>query len=197
MPRYRRKFKPDSTSSRNNKIKLNDKCSPHFTWLDLISCGETYENSDCENLPREPETWCALANLANEILEPTKKEFSNLKLTYCFASRGLTAQIPDRIAPRSDQHSSYELSSSGQRICKLGGAAVDFWAPGIDTRHLASFVIANVQFDSVYFYGDKRPLHVSWSEAPRRNIIEMRYSEKHTRYFPVKRTELKFLNIYG
>ena len=138
-----------------------------------------------------------MASLSNQILEPTKKIFNNLELTYCFASKELTSRISDRIAPRLDQHASFELNTAGRRICTLGGAAADFFAPGIETRRIASFIVANLKFDSLYFYGDQRPLHVSWSEAPRRNIIEMRYSEKHTRYFPVKRTELKFLQIYG
>ena len=66
---------------------------------------------------------------------------------------------------RLDQHASFELNSNGKRTCERVGAAVDLHVPG--TR--ASQVVAQVRrqpFDRIYFYGDDRPVHVSWSSTP-------------------------------
>ena len=140
---------------------LNDKCSQHFCWLDLINCGETMASSDISNIPESDETWVALSNLARCVLDPIVDNFGPIQLTYCFASPRLSSQIERSIAPRRDQHASHEKLANGKPVCKLGGAAVDFMARDCSSAKTASFTVEHLPFDALYFYGSSRPVHVS------------------------------------
>ncbi len=39
--------------------------------------------------------------------------------------------------------------------------AVDFRVPGVDSKTVAEWIVSNVRFDRLYFYGGDRPIHVS------------------------------------
>jgi hypothetical protein len=160
-------------------VQLSETCSAHFRYRDLVACGETWARLfanavevPAEFLPAQPETWAALEAIATQILDPLVAEFGSLTLTYGFAAQALTRHIPARIAPQLDQHASFELNSKGKRICERGGAAVDLHVPGAH----ASQVVAQLRrlpFDRVYFYGDDRPIHVSWSATPIGHVTSM------------------------
>lgn len=177
--------------------RLNERCSNHFRWQDLIICGETMAISDISNTPESEKSWDALANLARFILDPLVDHFGRINLTYCFSSKALSSLIKSSIAPRRDQHASHETSANGKLVCTFGGAAADFISPSVSSSKAATFVIQHLPFDALYFYGDERPIHVSWSEKPRGLIVDMKFKENYQRHFPVRRTAERFLELYG
>ena len=144
---------------------IDDRCSEHFTFRQLIECGDTFKRSSVANVPREHETYAALADLANLILEPVVEYFGAIELTYGFCSRLLAKAVVEQcggIAPRLDQHASHETNSRGDPICSRLGAAVDFLVVDEDMAEVANWLIDHTPFDRLYFYGTTRPLHVSY-----------------------------------
>jgi hypothetical protein len=64
--------------------------------------------TDIPNVPKEPDIYTALVDLAWHILAPCIDYFGMIRLTYGFCSPQLASKIPGRIAPKIDQHASYE-----------------------------------------------------------------------------------------
>jgi len=177
--------------------ELAQPCSSFFKWEDLILAGETARAHPEDNIPRQIQTREALQSLASLILDPIASEISKPRLTYGLSCAGIVNRIAKRIAPAVDQHSSFECWSNGNRICSLGGAAVDFFVEGRTASEVAVFVVETLPFDALYFYGDDRPIHVSWSQTPRNVAVEMKFNAAHQRYFPVRRTPKRFLELHG
>lgn len=88
--------------------------------------------------------------------------FGPLALTYCFAGLDLTRRIPARIAPKLDQHAGYELRPDGRAICDRLGQAADCRVPDVASDVVANYIVAELPFDRLYYYGPDRPLHVSY-----------------------------------
>lgn len=149
-----------------------DPCGANFLYRDLIECGETQSEHKIANLPKQPETYAALFELAEYVLDPTWKQFGPVQLTYGFCSLELLKKIPDRIAAKLDQHSSHEKRDNGNYICERLGAACDFLVAGTDMRDVAKWIYYNTQVDRIYFYGSKRPLHVSFSRNRAHQFVE-------------------------
>ena len=164
-------------------FELTKKCSKYFTYKDLIECGETQSRLGFKNLPIQERSFEALAELALNILDPLVEKFGELKLTYGFCSPGLAKKIPSNIAPKIDQHSSWELNSKGNLICERGGAAVDFIIPNTGMLEVAKWLTKNIEFDRLYFYGDKLPVHVSYGPDGTGQIVLMT-NEKNGRLIP-------------
>ena len=120
-------------------------------------------------------------DLAVNILDPVIDYFGMIELTYGFCSRELAKHIPKNIAPKLDQHAAYELNTRGNLICPRLGAAVDFIVQDENMREVADWIVENTAFDRLYFYGEDKPLHVSYSETPKSEMVEMRVSEKGKR----------------
>src|SRR5262249_55078055 len=152
---------------------LNERCGKHFTFHDLITCGETQKKTGTPNIPAQPATYNALAHLATLVLDPVIDYFGPIILTYGFCSRELAKHIPGRIAPQLDQHASHELNTRGKPICKRSGAAVDFIVSDESMLEVAQWIVNQTPFDRLYFYGDKRPLHVSCGPESKREIVIM------------------------
>ncbi|BBL72918.1 hypothetical protein [Methylomagnum ishizawai] len=55
-----------------------------------------------------------------------------------------------------------------------GKAAVDFLVEDEDMAEVARWIMANLPFDRLYFYGRERPIHVSSSAEPVGEAYEMR-----------------------
>ncbi|NCW02413.1 MAG: hypothetical protein EBW20_11425 [Betaproteobacteria bacterium] len=89
-----------------------------------------------------------------------------IKLTYGFASQGLTKHIKGRIAPELDQHAGHELNRLGRAVCPRLGAAVDFLVQDEDMVEVARWITQNLQFDRLYVYAPDKPIHLSHSNAP-------------------------------
>ena len=153
---------------------LDATCGLHFTYRDLIHCGETQARTGLPNLPRRPETYTALRDLAVNILDPVIDYYGMIRLTYGYCSAALAKEIKHRIAPELDQHAGHELKRTGRPICPRLGAAVDFLVEDEDMAEVAGWIIENLPFDRLYFYGKDRPVHVSWSEAPAGEAWELR-----------------------
>ena len=141
---------------------LDQRCGLHFCYRDFVACGETQHQLGVLNLPLRPETYNALHALATRVLDPVIEYFGGIRLTYGFSCAGLASKIPGRIAPKLDQHAGCELSRSGALICSRAGAACDFLVEDENMREVAEWVLSNVPFDRLYFYGDDRPIHVSY-----------------------------------
>ena len=145
---------------------LDESCGQHLKFRDLIQCGETQSRLGISNLPLNPETYNALYSLTTQILDPVIEYFGAVRLTYGFCSPALGSKISSRVAPKLDQHASYECNKHGNPICDRLGAAVDFIIEDEDMVEVALWISENLTFDRMYIYGRNKPMHVSLSEAP-------------------------------
>lgn len=169
----------------NNESMLDRMASASFAFRDLIECGETWHrlaknHTPVDNVPLQPDTWTSLSQLASCLLEPLQKHFGTVHLTYGFCSRKLQRIIESGprpgIAPAHDQHASCELNSKDNLICQRQGAACDFDIIGMEDRmdEVAHWIIDNLAFDALYYYGRNRPLHLSWGPEMRKMTVLMR-----------------------
>lgn len=159
-------------------MSIDELCSRHFRFRDLIECGATWHKltpaeRSAVQLPQQDASWHNLRELACQILDPLVDAFGPLKLTYGFAPPGLTRRIRGRIAPHLDQHAACELRADGRPICDRGGAAVDFSIAGQRSSALVDWMLERLPVDRVYYIDDARPVHVSWSEHPLRTVIQL------------------------
>ena len=145
---------------------LDDACGSNFRYRDFIECGETWRRLKIDNTPKQPETYNAYTDLAVNLLDPIVEYFGMIKLTYGFASQGLTKHIKGRIAPELDQHAGHELNRLGRAVCPRLGAAVDFLVQDEDMVEVARWITQNLQFDRLYVYAPDKPIHLSHSNAP-------------------------------
>lgn len=159
----------------SNRIPdLDQQCGTHFTFRDFIECGETQARTVVKNVPLNPATYNALHALATRVLDPLIDYFGPIRLTYGFCSAELGKHIKSRVAPNLDQHAGCELGAKGRLICDRGGVSCDFVVDDENMREVAQWVITNVPFDRLYFYGDDRPLHVSVGPQNSGAAYEMR-----------------------
>ncbi len=152
---------------------LDTRCGASLTYRALIQCGETRQRLGIANLPLNPETYNALHDLTTQILDLVIEYFGSIRLTYGFSSSTLARNIQRGIAPKLDQHAACERGPSGAFLCERGGAACDFIVEDEDMRDVAEWIIANLQFDRLYFYGPNRPIHVSYAPDPARLAYRM------------------------
>jgi DNA phosphorothioation-associated putative methyltransferase len=153
---------------------LDAPCGRYFTYRRLIECGETHARTGLPNLPKEPDSYSALYDLAVNILDPVIDYFGMIELTYGFCSSELAKRIAGRIAPELDQHAAHELNRKGRPICPRLGAAADFLVRDENMEEVARWIMANLPFDRLYYYGPNKPVHVSYSERPAGEAHEMR-----------------------
>lgn len=152
---------------------LDQRCGVTFTYRSFIECGETQGRLRLKNIPLRAESYNALRDLATHVLDPVIEYFGPIRLTYGFGSAELTRNIAGRIAPKLDQHAACEIGRNGSPVCARGGAACDFIVDDEDMREVADWIIANVAFDRLYFYGAKRSIHVSYGPENSRAAYEM------------------------
>ncbi len=148
---------------------------------EFCTCSKTYNRyKDLINpYPENPDSIGAIENLFKQLLNPIINHFGfeNFHLTYGFASKDLikylnrkdpvTGQKNGRISPKGDQHTAHETNRNGNYICKHLGAACDFQIKGINSGKVTRWIIENLEFDSLYFYGCDRPIHVSYAPVNR------------------------------
>jgi hypothetical protein len=147
--------------------------SAHFMASDLLHAGETWARTRVVNAPTQASTWTSLKRLCEDILEPVRARFGPPSITYGFASTALMKNIHERTAPALDQHAGHEAKRGGQPICCRLGQAVDFFVPGVSSADVALWIVENLHFDRLYFYGEDRPLHVSVGPDESRAITAM------------------------
>jgi len=180
----------------NNSIlpSLDMKCGRYLTFRDLIECGETQEKTGLKNIPSQMGTYEALEKLCLNIVDEVIDEYGMIKLTYGFCSAELAKQIPGHIDPKLDQHSACELNRKGSPICKRLGAACDFLVEYESMLEVAQWIINNCRYDRLYFYGDDRPIHVSFGPEEKKQIVLMPV-QKSGRRVPRVISEIKFLAL--
>ena len=155
---------------------LDAPCGQHFTYRDLLECGETWQRLQLANIPQQADTYNALQDLAVNIIDPVIDYFGMVRLTYGFCSAALAKQIPAHIAPKLDQHACHELNRLGKPICSRLGAAVDFIVEDEDMLEVAEWLATHTPFDRLYFYGADKPIHVSYGPEHKREWVDMRVS---------------------
>lgn len=155
---------------RNNlsEFHIRAKASKHFSFEQLILCGETLANNQIDNLPKQADSWRALSQLATKLLDPVYVQFGPLELTYGFCSPQLARLIAKNknphIAPSLDQHCSHELNRNHKIICNRLGAACDFFIQdkSVDMQVVAKWICENLKYDRLYYYGQHSPIHISY-----------------------------------
>jgi hypothetical protein len=127
-----------------------------------------------------------LEMLIAEILIPTERKFDALTVTYGFTSSKLAAYIAKHsssgTAPQLDQHAVCELNSKNNEISKRTGSACDFIVPNQSMAEITRFIVKNLNFDRIYYYGNNRPIHVSISDTPIKHLQIMCESSSGRRY---------------
>jgi DNA phosphorothioation-associated putative methyltransferase len=152
---------------------LDEQCGSYLTYRQLIECGETQKTTGIANLPKQAESYNALYDLAVKIIDPVVDYFGMVRLTYGFCSHELGKHINKRVAPKLDQHASHEVNSKQNHICPRLGAAVDFIVEDENMREVADWIAENTPFDRLYFYGDDRPIHVSYGPQQKKEYVEL------------------------
>ena len=129
-----------------------------------------------KNTPIKNESIDALNNLMQYLLNPIQNKFGEITITYGFTSFELLKYIkknsPGNMAPELDQHASFEVNSKGNRICKRDGAACDILVEGFENQmHIvAKFIINELPFDRLYFYGSDCPIHITFGSDHKRYL---------------------------
>lgn len=173
---------------------LDSHCGQYFNFRQLIECGETQERTGLANLPECSESYNALHDLAVKVLDPVIDYFGMIRLDYGFCSQELANKIPARIDPKRDQHAAHELNRKGRPVCERLGAAVDFFIEDECMLEVAQWVVVNTPFDRLYFYGNNKPVHVSFGPNHDRQIVRM-IPCKTGRLMPRVISQDAFLNL--
>ena len=158
----------------------------YLTLEEFCTCTNTYQkyvlqiNPFPQNLT---ETLPAIQDLAHFILEPIIDYFGidNFRLTYGFCSQDLkkylakkdpeTGQKNGRVTPEIDQHIAHEINKNGKYYCQRLGAACDFMIVGEKSDRIIDWILAQqLPFDSLYYYGAERPIHISYGPQHKRSI---------------------------
>lgn len=162
------------------------KLGKYLTLEEFCTCTQTYQkyadqiNPFPENLS---ETLPALENLNRFILDSIIDYFGidKFRLTYGFCSKDLKKYLakkdPEtglkngRVAPEIDQHLAHEINKNGKYYCQRLGAACDFLILGSGSDRVIDWTLAQkLPFDSLYFYGVARPIHISYGLQNKREI---------------------------
>ncbi len=157
----------------------------YLTLSKFCQCSKTYKkyNSQIDPFPKNPETIKAIKELNQFIIDPIIDNFGRdrFKLTYGFCSpdlkRFLNKKDPitgiknGRIDPSRDQHMGHEINKNGNYYCQRLGAASDFLIEDLESESLINWILERqLPFDSIYFYGSDRSIHISYGPQHRRDI---------------------------
>jgi len=156
---------------------LDSPCGQHLSYRQIIECGETQAKTGLANCPKQADSYTALYDLASHVLDPVIDYFGMIKLTYGFCSHDLGKHIKGRVAPKLDQHAAHETNSKKTLICPRLGAAIDFIVEDENMREVADWVAENTPFDRLYFYGEDRPIHVSYGPEQKGEYIDLVMTE--------------------
>jgi DNA phosphorothioation-associated putative methyltransferase len=157
--------------------ELDNQCGRNLTYRQLIECGETQQRIGLANCPKQPDSYTALSDLTTHILDPVIDYFGMINLTYGFCSHELGKHINKRVAPKLDQHAAHELNTKKNLICPRLGAAIDFIVDDENMREVADWIAENTPFDRLYFYGEDRPIHVSYGPEQKGEYIDLVMTE--------------------
>lgn len=131
-----------------------------------------------DNSPN-PQSEQAITELCVNILAPIEKQFGEVFITYGFTSHNLLKEVlkdnPAHIAPKLDQHSSFEFNSQGKVICNRAGSACDIIVKGLENNmySVAKWIADHLPVDRMYLYGKNRPIHLSYGPENSRFVQVM------------------------
>ena len=140
-----------------------------------------------DNTPKESESILSAILMLETVLLPISKEFGDIHITYGFVSSELNKYIQKNNSsgtyPSIDQHAASELNNINNHICKRHGLACDFIVNGYKDQmdQVMLFIVSNLKFDKIYFYGNDKPLHVSVGNESERHLQVMNISDKGRR----------------
>ena len=162
------------------------KLGKYISLEEFCTCSKTYQKyaNSIDPYPKNiEETIPALQALNQIIIDPIINQFGreNFKLTYGFCSPSLkryldkkdpqTGQKNGRIDPSRDQHIAHEINKNGKYYCSRLGAACDFLIISEDSDKVIDWLLQKqLPFDSIYFYGKTRPIHISYGPQNKRDI---------------------------
>lgn len=166
----------------------------YLTLEEFCTCTQTYRKY-ADQIDPYPKNWDetlpALEALCQHIIDPVIDEFDRerFQLTYGFCStdlkRWLAKKDPatgiknGRVSPNLDQHMAHEVNRNGKYCCSRLGAACDFCILDLPSNILVDWIVAKgLPFDSLYFYGTSRPIHISYGPQHKQNIWS--FTEKGT-----------------
>ncbi len=157
-----------------------------LTLQEFCTCTQTYRKyADLiDPYPQNlEETIPALEALCLHLLDPIIAHFGRerFQLTYGFCSKDLkrflsqkdpeTRMKNGRVDPSRDQHMVHEVNRSGKYYCDRLGAACDFRILGVESDLLVDWILEQRSpFDSLYFYGSDRPIHISYGAQHKREV---------------------------
>jgi hypothetical protein len=157
----------------------------YLTLEDFCTCSQTYKkyHNKIDIIPKNPETLLALKDLNKFIIDPIIDHFGKdkFKLTYGFCSPNLkryldkkdpiTGEKNGRIDSTRDQHMCHEINKNNQYYCQRLGASCDFLIIDIASEELVTWILEQkLPFDSLYFYGKERPIHISYGPQHKQDI---------------------------
>ena len=159
-----------------NYLSLPEFCTCTQAYQKYADSINPYPQNVAETIP-------ALRALCQHLLDPVIDHFGRrrFQLTYGFCSidlkRYLSQKDPEtglksgRVDPRRDQHMAHEVNRRGQYYCDRLGAAGDFQIVDLVSDQLVEWILEQqLPFDSLYFYGSDRPLHISYGPQHKRAI---------------------------
>jgi hypothetical protein len=158
----------------------------YLTFKEFCTCTNTYQ-SHAEQIDPYPknieESLPAIESLCQHVIDLVIDEFGRerFQLTYGFCStdlkRWLAKKDPvtglknGRVSPNLDQHMAHEVNRNGQYYCSRLGAACDFRILDLSSEDLVEWILTqHLPFDSLYYYGPDRPVHVSYGPQQKRDI---------------------------
>lgn len=155
----------------------------HYISLEkFCTCSKTYQrhSQDIDPYPWQPESHDAIASLFTYLLDPIIDQFGKDKfiLTYGFCSVDLKKYLEkgrNQTCAKIDQHCAHEVNSRGKLICDRLGAAADFLIEGVQSSEVIALMqLMYFPYDRIYFYGNNRPIHISYGPQHKRHIWKHR-----------------------
>ncbi|WP_416670430.1 hypothetical protein [Egbenema bharatensis] len=172
--------------NRVEKFQLSQLLGQYLSLEEFCTCTQTYQKyvDRIDPYPKNlEETIPALEALCQHILAPVIAHFGRerFQLTYGFCSkdlkRFLSQKDPEtgikngRVDPSRDQHMAHEKNRNGKYYCDRLGAACDFRIVGMESDRLVEWILEQrLPFDSLYYYGSDRPIHISYGSQHKRDI---------------------------
>jgi hypothetical protein len=166
-------------------IQKDLKLGKYFTLEAFCTCTQTYQKyaDQINPFPDNQASLTALKALHHWIIDPVIDYFSwdRFQLTYGFCSQDLRRYLEQkdpltglkngRVAPNLDQHIAHEIKKNGQFYCNRLGAACDFRIRDLASDQLVEWILnQKLPFDSLYFYGVDRPIHMSYGPQQKRDL---------------------------
>jgi hypothetical protein len=162
-----------------------ERLGQYLTLGEFCTCTQTYRRfaDQIDPWPKQDESLQALRDLNHYLLDPILDEFGRegFQLTYGFCSVDLkrflaqrdpaTGEKYGRVDPSRDQHMAHERNRNGRYYCERLGAACDFWVRGVECDRILDWILNQaLPFDSIYYYGPARPLHLSYGPQHKRAL---------------------------